>query len=141
MLWFPSASLVRRCAVRPAIIGGIFWKGRYAHRRDLRLGGGVRRLDLYAAPAPFAKSGWLPFTFLSTDCSAQIFSSRRSCSDSRDWTTSTHCLFWSMLVTSGCYVGISLIKWANAVEHGQATVFVDAFRHPAVAPGSRFFGR
>jgi len=51
----------------------------------------------------------------------------------------THCLFWSMLVNIGCYVGISLIKRPNAVEHGQATVFVDAFRHPAVAPGSRFW--
>ncbi len=51
----------------------------------------------------------------------------------------THCLFWSMLVNIGSYVGVALIKGPNAAEHGQATVFVDALKHPLAAPGSRFW--
>jgi len=44
-----------------------------------------------------------------------------------------------MLVNIGCYVGVSLIKGPNAAEHGQATVFVDALKHPLASPGSRFW--
>jgi len=44
-----------------------------------------------------------------------------------------------MLVNIGCYIGVSLIKGPNAAEHGQAIVFVDAFKPAAAAPGSHFW--
>jgi len=123
----------------PAIIGGIFWKGgtRTGAICGLAAGFGVW---IYTLLLPsFAKSGWLPFTFLSHGLFGTDFLKPQELFGLQGLDDITHCLFWSMLVNIGCYVGISLIKRPNAVEHGQATVFVDAFRHPAVAPGSRFW--
>lgn len=42
-----------------------------------------------------------------------------------------HAVFWSLLVNAGLYVGVSLFSRQSALEHTQATLFVDVFTYPA----------
>ncbi|HEX4797995.1 MAG TPA: sensor histidine kinase [Burkholderiales bacterium] len=122
----------------PAIIGGIFWKGGTRTAAFCGLAAGFL-VWIYTLLLPsFAKSGWLPITFLSHGLFGTDLLKPQQLLGLQGLDDVTHCLFWSMLANIGCYVGISLIKGPNAAEHGQATVFVDALKHPA-APGSRFW--
>jgi len=123
----------------PAIIGGIFWKGGTRAGAISGLAAGFV-VWIYTLLLPsFAKSGWLPITFLSHGLFGTDLLKPQQLLGLQGLDDITHCLFWSMCANVGCYVGISLIKGPNATEHGQATVFVDALKHPVAAPGSRFW--
>src|SRR5437879_2626425 len=122
----------------PAIIGGIFWKGGTRTGAFCGLAAGFLVWTYTLLLPSFAKSGWLPITFLSHGLFGTDLLKPQQLLGLQGLDDITHCLFWSMLANIGCYVGASLIKWPNAAEHGQATVFVDALKHPA-APGSRFW--
>jgi Na+/proline symporter/signal transduction histidine kinase len=122
----------------PAIIGGIFWKGGTRTAAFCGLAAGFLVWTYTLLLPSFAKSGWLPITFLSQGLFGTDLLKPQQLLGLRGLDDITHCLFWSMLANIGCYVGASLIKGPNAAEHGQATVFVDALKHPA-APGSRFW--
>ena len=123
----------------PAIIGGIFWKGGTRAGAVCGLAAGFL-IWIYTLLLPsFAKSGWLPINFLSDGLFGSELLRPQQLFGLYGLDDITHCLFWSMLVNVGCYIGISLIKGPGAAEHGQATVFVDAFRHAGAAPGPRFW--
>jgi Na+/proline symporter/signal transduction histidine kinase len=123
----------------PAIIGGIFWKGGTRTGAVCGLAAGFL-VWIYTLLLPsFAKSGWLPITFLSHGLFGTDLLKPQQLLGLEGLDDITHCLFWSMLANIGCYIGVSLIKGPNAAEHGQATVFVDAFKPAAAAPGSRFW--
>jgi Na+/proline symporter/signal transduction histidine kinase len=123
----------------PAIIGGIFWKGGTRTGAVCGLAAGFL-VWVYTLLLPsFAKSGWLPITFLSEGLFGSDLLRPQQLFGLYGLDDITHCLFWSMLANVGCYIGVSLIKGPSAAEHGQATVFVDALKHPAATPGSRFW--
>ena len=123
----------------PAIIGGIYWKGGTRAGAMLGLAAGFLVWTYTLLLPSFAKSDWLPITFLSHGLFGTELLRPQQLFGLTGLDDITHCLFWSMLANIGCYVGVSLLKGPSAAEHGQATVFVDAFRHPADAPGSRFW--
>jgi Na+/proline symporter/signal transduction histidine kinase len=123
----------------PAIIGGIFWKGGTRTAAFCGLAAGFLVWTYTLLLPSFAKSGWLPITFLSHGLFGTDLLKPQQLLGLQGLDDITHCLFWSMLTNIGCYVGMSLIKGPNAAEHGQAIVFVDALKHPAAAPGSRFW--
>jgi Na+/proline symporter/signal transduction histidine kinase len=123
----------------PAIIGGIFWRGGTRTGAMCGLAGGFV-VWIYTLLLPsFAKSGWLPITFLSQGLLGVELLRPQELFGLYGLDDISHCLFWSMLVNIGCYVGISLVARPGAAEHGQATVFVDALKHPATAAGTRFW--
>ena len=123
----------------PAIIGGIFWKGGTRTGAICGLAAGFL-VWIYTLLLPsFAKSGWLPITFLSHGLFGTDFLRPQQLLGLKGLDDITHCLFWSMLANIGCYVGVSLSKGPNAAEHGQATVFVDVLKHAGAEPGSRFW--
>jgi Na+/proline symporter/signal transduction histidine kinase len=123
----------------PAIIGGIFWRGGTRAGAICGLAAGFL-VWVYTLLLPsFAKSGWLPITFVSHGIFGIELLKPQQLLGLEGLDDITHCLFWSMLANIGCYIGVSLSKGPNAAEHGQATVFVDALKHPASAPGSRFW--
>src|SRR5216684_43171 len=123
----------------PVALGGIFWKRGTRRGALAGLGAGFA-VWFYTLLLPsFAKSGWLPITFLSHGLFGTDLLKPQQLLGLQGLDDITHCLFWSMLVNIGSYVGVSLIKGPNAAEHGQATVFVDALKHPLAAPGSRFW--
>src|SRR5262245_12438112 len=122
----------------PAIIGGLYWKGGTRAGALCGLAAGFA-VWIYTLLLPsFAKSGWLPITFLSTGLAGLDLLKPQQLFGLSGFDDITHCLFWSMLVNIGCYIGVSLVKGPSAAEHGQATVFVDALRH-APGAGSRFW--
>src|SRR5229473_3582631 len=123
----------------PAIIGGIFWKGGTRTAAFCGLAAGFLVWTYTLLLPSFAKSGWLPITFLSHGLFGTDLLKPQQLLGLQGLDDITHCLFWSMLVNIGCYVGLSLIKGPSAAEHGQATVFVDALKHPLAAPSSRFW--
>jgi Na+/proline symporter/signal transduction histidine kinase len=122
----------------PAIIGGIFWKGGTRAGAVCGLAAGFLVWTYTLLLPSFAKSDWLPITFLSHGLFGTDLLRPQQLFGLEGLDDITHCLFWSMLVNIGCYVGISLVKGPSAAEHGQATVFVDALKH-AAGTGSRFW--
>jgi Na+/proline symporter/nitrogen-specific signal transduction histidine kinase len=122
----------------PAIIGGIYWKGGTRLGAACGLAAGFL-LWVYTLLLPsFAKSGWLPMTFLVEGMLGfdvlrpqQLFGL-----DGLD--EITHCLFWSLLFNIGLYIGVSLLRRPGAAEHTQATLFVDALKHSS-GVGSQFW--
>ena len=122
----------------PAIIGGIFWKGGTRAGAVCGLAAGFLVWTYTLLLPSFAKSDWLPITFLSHGLFGTDLLRPQQLFGLSGLDDITHCLFWSMLANIGCYVGVSLVRGPSAAEHGQATVFVDALRH-AAASGSRFW--
>jgi Na+/proline symporter/nitrogen-specific signal transduction histidine kinase len=112
----------------PVIIGGIFWKGGTRAGAICGLGAGFL-VWLYTLLLPsFAKSGWLPITFLSEGIFGIDLLRPQELFGLSGFDDITHCLFWSMLANIGLYVGVSLLRGPNAAEHGQAAVFVDVLK-------------
>ncbi len=122
----------------PAIIGGLFWKGGNRLGAICGLSAGFL-IWLYTLLLPsFAKSGWLPVTFLSEGFAGIALLKPQQLFGLQGLDEISHCLFWSLFANIGLYVTISLLRKADASEHGQAALFVDAFKH-APAAGSRFW--
>jgi Na+/proline symporter/signal transduction histidine kinase len=123
----------------PAIIGGIFWKGGTRAAAVCGLAAGFLVWAYTLLLPSFAKSGWLPITFLSHGVFGIELLRPQQLFGLQGLDDITHCLFWSMLANIGCYIGISLFTRPSAAEHAQATVFVDALRYSAATPGTRFW--
>jgi Na+/proline symporter/nitrogen-specific signal transduction histidine kinase len=122
----------------PAILGGIFWKGGTRLGAICGLLGGFL-VWVYTLLLPsFAKSGWLPMSFLTQGIFGIDLLKPQQLFGLHGLDDITHTLFWSMLVNVGCYVGVSLIRRPGPAEHSQATLFVDAPRQVS-ATGPRFW--
>ncbi len=122
----------------PAMIGGMFWKGATRLGAIYGLSAGFA-IWLYTLLLPsFAKSGWLPSTFLTQGLWGIEWLKPQQLFGLQGLDEISHCLFWSLLANIGLYAGISLLRRADASEHGQAALFVDAFRH-TTADGPHFW--
>jgi len=123
----------------PAMIGGLFWKGGTRLGALCGLSAGFL-VWLYSLLLPsFAKSGWLPITFLTEGIMGFDLLKPQQLFGLTGLDDISHCLFWSMLANVGCYVGFSLWRRPTATEHSQANLFVDVFRHVTPGSGSRFW--
>jgi Na+/proline symporter/nitrogen-specific signal transduction histidine kinase len=123
----------------PAILGGIFWKGGTRTGAICGLAGGFL-VWMYTLLLPsFAKSGWLPLSFIDEGLFGIALLKPLELLGLQGLDQITHCLFWSMLVNIGCYIAVSLIRRPDAAETSQATLFVDAFKHAQESTGSRFW--
>ncbi len=122
----------------PAIILGLFWKGGTRQGAIWGLSAGFA-IWIYTLLLPsFAKSGWLPATFLSQGLWGIELLKPQQLFGLQGLDEISHCLFWSLLANAGLYIALSLARTADAAEHAQATLFVDATRHVPGA-GSRFW--
>jgi len=111
----------------PAILGGIYW------RRATR-GGAVAGLSAgflvwgYTLLLPsFAKSGWLPSSFLSEGLFGAALLRPHELFGLTGLDEISHALLWSMLANVGAYVGVSLAGRPGPAESQQAALFVDVF--------------
>src|SRR5688572_11540810 len=117
----------------PAIIGGIYWKGGTRLGAAWGLAAGFS-VWLYPLPLPsFAKSGWLPITFLADGLFGTELLRPQNLFGLGGLDEITHCVFWSLLLNLGLYIGVSLARKPGAAEHSQATLFVDALKGGAGA--------
>ena len=123
----------------PAMLGGLFWKGGTRLGALFGLGAGFL-IWLYSLLLPsFAKSGWLPITFLTEGILGIDLLKPQQLFGMQGMDEISHCLFWSMLANVGLYVSVSLWRRPTAAEHSQANLFVDVLRHVAAGSGSRFW--
>ncbi|WP_300656511.1 sensor histidine kinase [Pseudomonas sp.] len=126
-----SIGLVSFAAVAqfaPAMLGGMYWKQgtRAGALSGLSLG---FLLWLYTLLLPaFAKSGWLPLSFIEQGPFAIAWLKPLALFGLAGLDEIGHSLFWSMLANLGAYVGVSLFGQQSSREHAQALLFVDAFK-------------
>jgi Na+/proline symporter/nitrogen-specific signal transduction histidine kinase len=113
----------------PAILLGIFWKD--ASRRGAICGllaGFLVWFYTLLLPS-FARSGWLPVSFL-LDGPFNIEMLRPyQLFGLTMFDPITHSVFWSILVNGGLLVVISLLDRQNTMDRIQASLFVDVYRH------------
>jgi Na+/proline symporter/nitrogen-specific signal transduction histidine kinase len=110
----------------PVILGGIFWKGATRAGALAGLTAGFA-LWLYTLLLPaFAKSGWLPMSFLELGPFGIALLKPEALFGLAGMDQITHAMLWSMLFNLGCYVGVSLAGRPSAAVASQATLFVDA---------------
>jgi Na+/proline symporter/signal transduction histidine kinase len=135
-----SIGLVSFAAVAqfgPALLGGIFWKGGNRNGALAGLGAGFL-LWAYTLLLPsFARSGWLPESFLEEGPLGIELLKPEHLLGLTGFDSVSHAMFWTALANVGLYVGVSLFTRQSAAEHGQAALFVDAFREPG--EGARFW--
>ena len=120
----------------PSILGGIFWKGAtrlgaiwgliagfsvwiYTLFLPYLLHGGALT-DGFVSAGPFGIDWLRPYQLFGLEGLSQ----------------KSHSVFWSMFVNIGCYVGVSIFSRQNALEHTQATFFVDIFKYSGEKDGT-----
>lgn len=117
----------------PAVIGGLFWKR--ANRSGATLGlslGFAAWIYMLLLPS-FARSGWLPASFIETGPWGIGLLRPESFLGLDGLDPLSHALFWSLILNLGGFVCASLLIKQGAWDRIQATIFVDIFRRPGAA--------
>ena len=113
----------------PSILGGIFWKGanRSGALWGLTVGFGIW---IYTLFLPYlVHGGILPESFITNGPFDIEWLRPYQLFGLQGLSEKSHSVFWSMFFNIGLYVGISVFKQPTALEHTQATLFVDIFKH------------
>ena len=113
----------------PAILGGLYWRGatRAGAAAGLLAGFAVWAYTLLLPS--FARSGWLPQSFLTDGPLGLRLLRPQELFGLSGLDAISHGVLWSMLANLGAYVGVSLAGRPSQQETTQATLFVDVFRH------------
>lgn len=113
----------------PALIGGLYWRGGTREGAFAGLLTGFL-VWLYTLLLPsFAKSGWLPESFLDPGPFGWTLLKPQALLGLAGLDEITHCLFWSLSCNLGAYLVVSLLRVPNAEEMAQAVAFVDALKN------------
>lgn len=127
-----STGLISFAAVAqfaPAILGGIYWKGATRAGALAGLGAGFL-VWIYTLLLPaFARSGWLPMSFLELGPFGIALLRPQQLFGLDGLDEITHAMLWSMLANIGAYIGVSVTTGQSALEQTQAALFVDVFKH------------
>jgi signal transduction histidine kinase len=112
----------------PAMLGGMYW-------RDGSRAGALTGLSLgfalwaYTLLLPsFAKSGWLPISFIERGPFGIELLKPLALFGLRGLDEISHSMFWSMLFNVGGYAAVSLLGRQSIRDHAQALLFVDVFK-------------
>ncbi|MFO1324876.1 MAG: sensor histidine kinase [Burkholderiales bacterium] len=115
----------------PAVIGGLYWKGATKAGAFAGLAAGFA-VWLYTLLLPsFAKSGWLPTSFVTEGPLGLALLKPYALFGLAGLNDITHAMLWSMLFNVGAYVLVSVVTTQGAAEQAQASRFVDVYRHAA----------
>jgi signal transduction histidine kinase len=115
--------------VAPATLGGLYWKGATRLGAIAGLSAGFA-VWLYTLLLPsFAKSGWLPTSFVSDGPFGLALLKPYALFGLAGLSDITHAMLWSTLANVGAFVGVSLVTTQTATEQAQAARFVDVYRH------------
>ena len=126
-----SIGLVSFAAVAqfaPAMLGGMYWRQgtRAGALTGLTLGFAVWAYTLLLPS--FAKSGWLPLSFIEQGPFGIALLKPLALFGLQGLDDISHAMFWSMLFNLGGYTLVSLLGQQGMREHAQAVLFVDAFK-------------
>ena len=123
----------------PAVFGGMYWKqGTHSGAIGGLLGGFLVWLYTLLLPS-FAKSGWIGKGFVENGLLGQGWLKAQALFGLAGMDEISHCLFWSLFVNIGLYIGISLFSRPGAVEVTQAQRFVDILRRGGGEAGTRLW--
>ncbi|MEM9356345.1 MAG: sensor histidine kinase [Pseudomonadota bacterium] len=115
----------------PAILAGIYWKGGSRAGAIAGLSAGFA-LWAYTLLIPsFARSGWLPDSFLSEGPFGITLLRPYALFWLEGLDPISHALFWTLVFNAGLFVVVSMLTSQSVVERSQAVQFVDAFRQSA----------
>ncbi len=117
----------------PVLIGGIYWTGGTRRGALAGLSAGILTWAYTLLLPSFARSGWLPETFIEDGPWGVELLRPYALFGLDGLDPLTHSLFWSMLLNIGLYVAVSLLDRPGLGERAQATAFVEVFQH-AEAP-------
>jgi len=113
----------------PATLGGIYWKGATRAGALAGLCAGFA-VWLYTLLLPsFAKSGWLPASFLQDGPFGIALLKPYALFGLTGLNDITHAMLWSMIANVGAYVLVSVLTAQTIAEQAQAARFVDVFRY------------
>jgi signal transduction histidine kinase len=124
----------------PAVLGGMYWRGGTREGAFAGLAAGFVVWAYTLLLPSFAKSGWLDRGFLDQGLFGQPLLMPERLMGLAGIDNISHALFWSLLANIGCYLAVSLARAPTGQEAGQATLFVDVFRHGATPPASFWRG-
>jgi Na+/proline symporter/signal transduction histidine kinase len=111
----------------PALLGGIFWKGGTKAGALSGLIAGFF-LWLYTLVLPtMTETGIVPPSFIQPGLFGQEWLRPFHLFGLSGFDSISHGVFWSLLVNTGAYVGVSLFSKQSPLEHTQATMFVDVY--------------
>ena len=119
----------------PAMLGGIYWKHGTRAGAIAGLAAGFA-VWLYTLLLPsFARSGWLPQSFLDEGPWGLQLLRPLELFGLAGLDQTTHAMVWSMLANVSVYVVVSLLGRPDPVTRAQAERFVNASRAAAEQPG------
>jgi Na+/proline symporter/signal transduction histidine kinase len=123
----------------PAMLGGMYWRGGTRAGALAGLLGGFAVWAYTLLLPSFAKSGWLPASFIERGPWGIELLKPLALFGLVGLDQITHAMIWSMLANLGCYIGLSLLSRQGMQEQAQAALFVDAFRQGEGAASARFW--
>lgn len=135
-----TIGLVSFCAAAqfaPAILGGIVWRGGTRAGALAGLAGGFAFWTYTLLLPSFAKSGWLPVSFVDAGPFGIALLKPYALFGLTGLDTISHSLVWSMLANVGAYVAVSLAVRQSTIERIQATLFVEVFSQGEPGRGLR----
>ena len=120
----------------PAMLGGMYWRHgtRAGALAGLTLGFALWAYTLLLPS--FAKSGWLPLSFIEAGPFGLELLKPLALFGLRGLDDIGHAMFWSMLFNVGAYTAVSLLGPQGLRERSQALLFVDVFKNANRSAGS-----
>ncbi len=123
----------------PAILGGIYWRGGSRKGALVALTAGFIVWS-YTLPLPaLVDSGYLPQSFIDSGPMGITWLRPYALFGLEGLGPISHAMLWSMLVNIGAYVIVSLLGRQSVIEHSQATLFVDVFKHSTISGRASFW--
>jgi Na+/proline symporter/nitrogen-specific signal transduction histidine kinase len=137
-----SIGLVSFAAVAqfaPAILGGIFWK-RATKSGALSglIAGFVVWIYTLVIPS-LVQAGFMSPDFVNKGPFGIGWLNPFSLFGLQDFDHVAHAVFWSMLFNTMIFIGVSLYSRPSAIEHTQATLFVDVYHYAGETDGTGFW--
>ena len=123
----------------PAILGGIFWKQGTKAGALWGLTAGFL-VWVYTLVLPsLVQAGFLDKSFVDQGPLGIGWLRPFQLFGLKDLDYIAHAVFWSMLANTLLFIGVSLFSRSSAMEHTQATLFVDVYKYSGEAGSSRFW--
>jgi len=124
----------------PAIVGGIYWKRGTRQGALAGLAAGFAIWTYTLLLPSFARSGWLPETFIADGPFSIVMLKPYALLGLSGFDPITHSLLWSMAANIGCYILVSWRTRQDVVEKVQAQAFVDVFAAKPIALARAWHG-